>query len=172
MRLAWEQRYTNAPGNIVWPPLFLAYHWSSTFNVPMLIIGIVTAIVSVITLFLHLSTLVKTSTLTRKLLIGGWIFGIIALIVLEVLAIIVYLTNQSSSEYIDIHAKKTLAIFIAVNALDILFWIWGFKTLDYEKGDQVRDELFKGRNDPNDRYTNRMTNDQSVIVSHDIGTLN
>jgi hypothetical protein len=38
----------------------------------------------------------------------------------------------------DIYAKKTLFVFIGVNALDILFWIWGMKTLDYEKGDNIR----------------------------------
>lgn len=105
----------------------------------MLAIGIATAVVSVITLLLHLPTYFKTSTSTRKLLIGGWILGIIILIALEVLAIIFYLANRSSDSYADVHARKTLAVFIAVNAFDILFWLWGLKTLDYEKGDPVRE---------------------------------
>ena len=28
MRLVWEQRYTNSPGNLVWPALFLPPAWS------------------------------------------------------------------------------------------------------------------------------------------------
>lgn len=157
MRLAWEQRYTNAPGNLVWPALFLAFHWSSSFKLPMLIIGIVTLAVSLITLVLHLTTLMKTSTTSRKVIIVGWVLGILMLVGLQVLAIIVYLTSGDASEYIDVQAKKTLAVFIAVNALDILFWLWGLRALDYEKGDHIRDDLFKGTHETpvpnNNRYT-------------------
>lgn len=44
------------------------------------------------------------------------------------------------------------------------------KTLDYEKGDEVRDNLFTGK-DNNYRNT-RLVNDQSVLVTHEIGTIN
>ena len=54
------------------------------------------------------------------------------------MAVYKYIISRNVTEYIDVLAKKTLVVFIAVNALDILFWLWGMKTLDYEKGDQVR----------------------------------
>lgn len=142
MRLAWGGRYTNSPGNVVWAPLFLAYHWTEKFRIPMQIIGIVAAVISGLTLLIHLSTLIKTSTSTRKLLMGWWIFAILLLLALEGLAIYMYITAGAVTEYKDVHAKRTLGVFILVNALDILFWLWGMKTLDYEKGDQVRDDLF------------------------------
>lgn len=169
MRLAWEQRYTNAPGNLVWPVLFLIFHWSPKFKLVMLIIGFATLAVSLTTLILHLTTLSKTSTTSRRVIIVGWVLGIIVLVALQVLAIIVYLTSGAVTEYIDVQAKKTLAVFIAVNALDILFWLWGLRALDYEKGDQIRDDLFHGAHDlpaPSDRY-----NDRSTVVSNNIGTV-
>jgi hypothetical protein len=144
MRLAWGQRYTNAPGNITWPLLFLVYQWSSKFFAYMLIIGIGTALVCVLTLFLHLFTFIKTSTSTKRVLTIGWGFCIGVLLALEGLAVVIYLISGNVSEYIDVYAKITLTVFIVVNILDVLFWIWGMKTLDHEKGDQVRDTLFGG----------------------------
>lgn len=170
MRLAWGQRYTNAPGNVAWPILFLMYQWGSRFNIFMLIIGIGTAFVSVMTLLVHLFTFFKTSTSTIRALKIGWGIGLAILIALEILAIIIYVTAQGLTNFVDVHAKRTLGIFIIVNALDILFWLWGMKTLDYEKGDEVRDNLFTGK-DQNYR-SSRIVNDQSVLVTHNIGTIN
>lgn len=147
MRLGWGQRYSNSPGNLVWPPLFLPFQWTSSFRVYMQIIGIVMAVVSVMTFITNLSTFAKTSTATRKIVTFGWIFGLILLLLMEGLAVFKYLTAGDVTEYEDAHAKKTLAVFIGVNALDILFWLWGMKTLDYEKGDQVREDLFGGKED-------------------------
>lgn len=92
MRLGWGQRYSNSPGNLVWPPLFLPFEWSPSFRVYMQIIGIVTAVVSVITFFSSLSTLAKTSTTTRKIVTFGWVFGLVLLLLMEGLAIFKYLT--------------------------------------------------------------------------------
>jgi hypothetical protein len=142
MRLAWGQRYTNAPGNITWPLLFLIYQWNFSYLFYMWVIGIVTAVVCVLTLFLHLFTFIKTSTSTKKVLTIGWGLCIGLLLLLEGLAVFVYIISDDPVEYIDVYAKTTLTIFIAVNLLDVLFWIWGLKTLDYEKGDQVRDTVF------------------------------
>jgi hypothetical protein len=138
MRLVWGQRYSNSPGNLVWAGMFLPFQWSLSFEVFMLIIGIGAAVVSIVTFLFNLSTLIKTSTSTRKMLSCGWIFGLVILVALEGLAIYKYLVSNNLTEYADIHAKKTLAVFILVNGLDILFWLWGMKTLDYEKGDQIR----------------------------------
>jgi len=134
-RLAYGQRYTNAPGNIVFPLMFLVYNWGPNFRIIMLIIGIGTAFVCALSFLLHLFTCVKTSTSNIKALTTGWIISIIVLVGLEILAIVKYLTAGEITDFADVQAKKTLAIFIAVNAVDILFWLWGMKTLDYEKGD-------------------------------------
>jgi hypothetical protein len=44
-------------------------------------------------------------------------------------------------------AIKTLQTFICINILDLLFWLWGYMTLEYENGDRIRDELMRGKND-------------------------
>lgn len=93
MRLAWGQRYTNAPGNIAWPLMFLAYQWSDKYLVFMLIIGIVTAFVCIITLILHLSTFIKTSTFTKRMVTMSWWIGITLLVLLEILALVVYFST-------------------------------------------------------------------------------
>ncbi len=139
----------------------------------MQIIGIVVAIISVLTLVFHLTTLIKTSTATRKLLMFWWIFAIILLLALEGLAIYMYIAAGAVTEYKDVHAKRTLGVFILVNALDILFWLWGMKTLDHEKGDQVRDDLFSQGKDY-EVQRSRLMNEQSIIVSRNtqnIGTI-
>lgn len=102
-----------------------------------------------------------------------WIFAIILLLALEGLAIYMYITAGGVTEYKDVHAKRTLGVFIVVNALDILFWLWGMKTLDYEKGDQVRDDLFSQGKDY-EVQRSRLMDEQSIIVSRNtqkIGTI-
>lgn len=40
-----------------------------------------------------------------------------------------------------------LECFILVNLIDLIFWLYGYQSLDYENGDSVRDELVKfGKN--------------------------
>lgn len=92
---------------------------------------------------------------------------------LEGLAIYMYIAAGAVTEYKDVHAKRTLGVFILVNALDILFWLWGMKTLDHEKGDQVRDDLFSQGKDY-EVQRSRLMNEQSIIVSRNtqnIGTI-
>lgn len=175
MRLAWSQRYSNSPGNLVWPAMFLPFYWTDNFRIYMQIIGIVTAIISVVTFLVNLSTLLKTSTSTRKIVTFGWIFGLILLFLLQALAAYKYLAaGNSLTDYEDVHAKKTLAVFIAVNAIDILFWLWGMKTLDYQKGDHVRDSLFFGKDDftRTSNINNLQPVDKSIVVPTNIGTIN
>lgn len=92
MRLGWGQRYTNSPGNIVWGPLFLINEWTSGFKLTMLIIGIGACVVSVMILLSNLLNLFKTSTSTRKVGLAAWGFGILILILLEILALVRYFT--------------------------------------------------------------------------------
>lgn len=43
--------------------------------------------------------------------------------------------------------KGLLEIFILINLIDLIFWLYGFQTLDYENGDSIRDNLVAfGRN--------------------------
>lgn len=138
MKLAWGNRYTNSPGNLVWPIIFLVYQWTANFSTPMLVIGITTAVISGITFLINLSTLCRTTSSTIKAIKAWWIFAIILLLGLEVLAIVWYLKAGQPTEYRDVQAKRTLGVFVLVNALDILLWIYGLGILDernYHFGD-------------------------------------
>lgn len=95
VKLIWGQRYTNAPGNVVWPFLFLSYQWNSRFHVIMFIIGISTAVVSVTTFLIHLPTWFRTQTWTKKFLTTSWVIGISILILMEGLALVVYLKVEN-----------------------------------------------------------------------------
>lgn len=67
------------------------------------------------------------------------IFSIVCLLGLEVMAIIGYNKIDEVISYVDIQAKKTLQIFIVVNILDILFWIYGcYYAFSLDNGDVVR----------------------------------
>jgi hypothetical protein len=59
----------------------------------MLIIGIGTAFICILTLLLHLSTFIKTSTFTNKMITMSWAIGIFLLLVFEVIALIAYFTT-------------------------------------------------------------------------------
>lgn len=109
----------------------------------MMIIGIVAGVISLLTFFVNLVTCSGPTTKTKKLLVGVWILCLILMIGCEIYAVITYLTVGEVTEFKDVQAKKTLAVFIVVNLLDLLFWIWGFSTLNYENGDPVRGQLFE-----------------------------
>lgn len=52
--------------------------------------------------------------------------------------------DQNEKDFFSIIANKSLLTFIFVNILDLVFWLWGFMTLEYENGDKIRDELMRG----------------------------
>jgi hypothetical protein len=65
-----------------------------------------------------------------------------------VLAIVTYVANSGKDNqgYHGVLAKSLLMIFIPVNILDLLFWLWGLMTLTYENGDKIRDALMSKDN--------------------------
>ena len=143
--LSWGQRYSNSPGNIVWAILFLHKVWPGNYYLPLLIIGIAYAAISLSSLFVNFMTCNSLSSMTKKIVYGQWIFSILVMIAAEIYAAIFYFTQaKAPTDFIEDQARKLLAVFIIVNIIDLLFWIWGMKTLAYENGDRVRDDLFAG----------------------------
>jgi len=55
------------------------------------------------------------------------------------LAIVIYLQDQKEQDFSSIIANKSLQTFFCVNILDLMFWLWGYMTLEYENGDRIRD---------------------------------
>ena len=145
--LGWAQRYTNSPGNLAWVPIMLGYIWSGKLKLPMLIIGIAQAVISVLSFIVNLVTCSGPTIKTKKVLVGSWVFCLLVMVGCEIYAILTYLSLGAMSEFNGALGKKFLAIFIVVNVWDLLFWLWGFKTLSYENGDPVRGQIFEPEHD-------------------------
>ena len=65
----------------------------------------------------------------KKFIVFSWIFALIFMIVGEALGVVVYLQSTKNDIFIDNVALKLLQIFISVNVLDFIFWLWGYLTL-------------------------------------------
>lgn len=59
----WALRYTNAPGNLAWPFMFLAYTWTQAFQGSYITVGILTLLTSLATFIVNIITL-KTGLTT------------------------------------------------------------------------------------------------------------
>lgn len=65
----WALRYTNAPGNLVWPFLFFGYSWTQAFQGSYITVGILTLITSLATFIVNILTLkVGLTTGIRKII--------------------------------------------------------------------------------------------------------
>ena len=112
----------------------------------MLIEGIIFAAISGMSFFINLIACKGITTQMKKLIVIEWIFALILMIVGEILAIVIYLQDQKEQDFSSIIANKSLQTFICVNILDLMFWLWGYLTLEYENGDKIRDELMRETN--------------------------
>jgi len=77
----WVQRYTNSPGNLSWIFLFFSFGWSASFKTPMIILGILTTLVSLISFIMNLVACKGITTGIKKGVVVAWVFGLITMIV-------------------------------------------------------------------------------------------
>lgn len=71
-------RWSNAPGNLVWPFLFFGLNWNPGFKAPYIIVGVINLLISIITFSLNLSTFNSGLTLMKsKVIRYGWIGAIV-----------------------------------------------------------------------------------------------
>lgn len=64
----WALRYTNAPGNLVWPFLFFA-PWESAFRGSYVTVGILTLLITICTFIVNALPLAGGLTITKKKII-------------------------------------------------------------------------------------------------------
>jgi hypothetical protein len=143
----WIQRYSNSPGNWVWPGLFFSFLWSfldASATHSLLLIGLLTFLVSVITLAGNLIAGCKgITTGMKRCLIVCWVMTVLLMVGAEVLAVLTYISIKEGSDYQGMVAKILLEIFVAINLIDLNFWLFGLLTLRHENGDNIRDDLVK-----------------------------
>jgi hypothetical protein len=113
----------------------------------MIIEGIIFCFISIVSFIVNLVACWGISTKIKKIVVVEWIFSIILMLSAEAFAIYVYLQSAKAENFIDNVALKVLQTFIGVNLLDLLFWLWGYLTLEYENGDKIRDELMRQNHD-------------------------
>ena len=149
----WAIRYTNAPGNMVWPFLFFAFSWTSGFNGSMIVIGLFNLLLSLGVFIVNLLPIFTgVTTRAKKIIRWGWLGGLGAMALCEVIALIVYLANSESSQFNDMVAKKLLQTFLVINVIDGLFWLWGILTLRHSGGDSVREGIMEGNQENEEDY--------------------
>lgn len=140
--LNWIQRYSNCPGNIAWVFLFLGYGWSEAFSGKMIAIGVLSLLVCLLSLVSNITTLLKgTTTGIKKLIVVCWVLSLLIMVINEIIAIAAFFAGNEGS-FNDVVAKKLLQVFLAVNILEFILWLFGLNTLKYENGDKIRDTLF------------------------------
>lgn len=64
------------------------------------------------------------------------------------MAIACYMQNSDYREYNDLMAKKLLLIFVILNVLEFLLWLFGLMTLQHENGDKIRDGMLSFEDSP------------------------
>ncbi len=77
----WIQRYSNTPGNIAWIFLFFGFTWTSQFKLPMLIEGIIFALISAMSFGVNTVACRGITTRMKKLIVIEWIFASILMVV-------------------------------------------------------------------------------------------
>lgn len=127
-QVGWADRYAHWPGNLAWPILFLKWGFPGAFNTPALVIGIVYAIISILS-FLANAYHYKDVTLPggSNILKGQWSLAMILMFGAEVLAIVMLVTTAKDGDWNWFYARAIFVIFAAVNIVDFFFWFYGYR---------------------------------------------
>lgn len=78
----WIQRYSNSPGNIAWTFMFLPLTWNSPYSSQMIAIGVLSLIVTVITITVNaIAAFNGITTLIKKIIVISWSLCLIIMLV-------------------------------------------------------------------------------------------
>ena len=100
--LLWIQRFTNSPGNLVWPGLFLffANQWHTTFDSIMLLIAGLAVLVSTLTFIANIFAGFKgTTTGIKKFIKFAWLFDLVVMLANEGLAVYAFTLGRSNGHF-------------------------------------------------------------------------
>ena len=141
----WSLRYTNAPGNMVWPFLFFGFNWTFSFKGSMICLGLLHLILSIGIFVINILPVIKgVTTQIKKIIRASWYIGIIVMALCEIIALITYLADSETTQFEDMVAKKLLQTYFPINIIDALFWIYGMLTLRHTGGDIIREGIMEG----------------------------
>lgn len=100
--LLWIQRYTNSPGNLVWPGLFLlfAYKSEGELSTLLLLISASTLLISLFTFIINIFAGFKGITTTVKSIVKVfWFVDLLLIISNEALAVKAYMDSKNSGYF-------------------------------------------------------------------------
>jgi hypothetical protein len=152
--LLWVQRYSNSPGNIIWAIFLLkvVMQWPTAFRWTIAALAAAVFLQTLLTLVVNLVAGCKGVTTTIKSVVKcAWIFDLLLLVGTEVVVVGVYMNSREGGHFAGFDGTQTrvvLEAFMLINLVDLVFWLYGLQTLDYENGDSVRDELVRFGLDP------------------------
>jgi hypothetical protein len=115
----------------------------------MLFIGFFLFLASFSTLVVNLVAACRGVTgCIRRWLLGTWVLGLLLLGGAEALAGSAVGAASGDHTFSGSLARTLLKIFLAGNALDLIFWMFGLFSLGRENGDPVRDDILVFGRDP------------------------
>lgn len=159
----WAIRYTNAPGNLVWPFLFFGFSWTSKFNGSYITVGIITLFISLGTFIANILPLRGgPTTLKSKIINYAWIGSLILMGICELIVFVTYLSSSDGTDFNDYIAKKLAQIYLPINFIDAIFWVFGKLTTKYDTGDTVRGNIMG--EDPNVYDANDLDHQQNIGI--------
>lgn len=137
-------RYTNAPGNLAWVFLFFSFDWTAHFKTFYIPAGVVNLIITISNLSAHLVFMMSNFNANiKRIIFLVWLGSLLAMIVAEIMVFFGYVAGGAdSNSIVDSVAKKLGQVFLIVNIVDGLFWVYGLLGLRITIGDSIHEEGF------------------------------
>jgi hypothetical protein len=128
-RLSEAERYAQWPGNLAWPILFLKSGFPGALHIPAIVIGVVYAIISILSLFVTILNYGGWDGQARRSMSTQWVLSLVLMVACEILAIVMLVTNGKGSDYAWSYGRAIFVIFAAVNIIDFFFWFYGYRKI-------------------------------------------
>lgn len=80
----------------------------------------------------------------------------------ELIVFVTYLSSSDGTDFNDYIAKKLAQIYLPINFIDAIFWVFGKLTTKYDTGDTVRGNIMG--EDPNVYDANDLDHQQNIGI--------
>jgi hypothetical protein len=112
--LLWVQRFTNSPGNLVWPVLFfyVAVFWSQPYRWTLVGVGLGTLAVSLLTFVVNVVAGCKGISTTMKSFIKcAWITDLLLMLAAEGVIAWLYVFSRNNNQFSDFSGNQAKTLF-------------------------------------------------------------
>jgi len=96
-------------------------------------IGFLSLVVTLLSITANGVAAVKgINSCVKKTIVIFWAISLLLMLTNEIIAIVAFFKGGSTADYSDMIDKKLLQIFMAVNIIEFVLWIFGLLTLKYQ----------------------------------------